>query len=77
MFRTARSFMNLLLTFSSNIKKYKKVKKLKLQKLQINLFRDEITSMYFNQKAINNVQSNYQGNIMEMTLLLHLMIVLN
>ena len=33
--------------------------------------------MYFNQKAINNVQSNYQENIMEMTLLLHLMIVLN
>ena len=33
--------------------------------------------MYFNQKAINNVQSHYQGNIMEMTLLLHLMIVLN
>ena len=31
--------------------------------------------MYFNQKAINNVQSHYQTNIMELTLLPHLMMV--
>ena len=31
--------------------------------------------MYFNQKAINNVQSHYQTNIMELTLLPHLMLV--
>ena len=31
--------------------------------------------MYFNQKAINNVQSHYQKNIMELTVLLHLMMV--
>ena len=33
--------------------------------------------MYFNQKAINNVQSHYQSNIMELTLLPHLMIGFN
>ena len=31
--------------------------------------------MYFNQKAINNVQSHSQKNIMELTFLLHLMMV--
>ena len=31
--------------------------------LQINLFRDEITSVYFNEKANNNVQSHNQTNI--------------
>ena len=31
--------------------------------------------MYFNQKAFNNVQSLYQTNIMEPTLLPHLMMV--
>ena len=34
----------------------------------INLFRDEIASTYFNQKVINNVQSRYRTNIMELTL---------
>ena len=67
MFCIARPFMNLLFTFSST--QYEKTS------LQINLFRDEITSMYFNQKAINNDQSHYQTNILELTLLLHLMMV--
>ena len=31
--------------------------------------------MYVNQKAINNVQSHYQTNVMELTLLPHLMMV--
>ena len=31
--------------------------------------------MYFDQKAINNVQGDYQANIMELTLLPHLMMV--
>ena len=31
--------------------------------------------MYYNRKAINNVQSHYQTNTMELTLLLHLMMV--
>ena len=31
--------------------------------LLINLFRDEITSVYFNEKANNNVQSHNQTNI--------------
>ena len=31
--------------------------------------------MYFNQKAINNVQSHYQTNIMGLTLLPHLKMV--
>ena len=31
--------------------------------------------MYFNQKAINNVQSHYQTNIMELTLLPHLILL--
>ena len=31
--------------------------------------------MYFNQKAINNAQSRYRTNIMELTLLPHLMLV--
>ena len=31
--------------------------------------------MYFNQKAINNVHSHYQTNIMELTFLPHLMTV--
>ena len=31
--------------------------------------------MYFNQKAINNVQSHYQTNVMKLTLLLHLTLV--
>ena len=43
--------------------------------LQINWFRDEIISMYFNQKPINNVQSHYQTNTMQLALLLHLMMV--
>ena len=34
----------------------------------INLFRDKIASTYFNQKVINNVQSRYRTNIMELTL---------
>ena len=38
--------------------------------------RDEITSMYLSQKVINNVQSHYQTNIMELTLLLNVMMVL-
>ena len=64
MFCTARSFMNLLL--QHNMKK---------ASLQINLFRDKKTSMSFSQSAINNFQSHYQTNIMEMTLLLHLMMI--
>ena len=66
MFCIAKSFINLLFTISSNIIWNKKL---------TNLFKDEITSMYFNQKASNNVQSHYQTNIMESILLLHLMIV--
>ena len=31
--------------------------------------------MYFNQKAINNVQSHYQTNIMELTLFPHLILL--
>ena len=31
--------------------------------------------MYFSQKAINNVQSHYETNIMELTFLPHLMMV--
>ena len=31
--------------------------------------------MYLNQKAINNDQSDYQTNILELTLLLHLIMV--
>ena len=31
--------------------------------------------MYFNQKAINNVQSHYQTNVTELALLPHLMMV--
>ena len=34
-----------------------------------------MSSLYFNQKAINDVQSDYQRNIMELTILLHLMMV--
>ena len=35
-----------------------------VQSLQINLFKDEITSLYFNQKAISNFRSHYQAIVM-------------